>query len=111
MILLSQEIKAFAKEVFVIGDSVQSKSDGCYKKVFETANDDLGKKGELLWRLMEEQDFLPDRFTGRHSGSPQCIITVSGKTEQDYVYLAFEWTDKTEEAVTKVLKALGCKGL
>ena len=23
-----------------------------------TWNDDLGKKGELLWRLMEEQDFF-----------------------------------------------------
>ena len=29
-----------------------------YEGSIRNSNDDLGKKGELLWRLMEEQDFF-----------------------------------------------------
>ena len=58
---LSQEIGVFAKEVFVIGDAVRARrAMDATKKAFETgnSNDDLGKKGELLWILMEEQDYV-----------------------------------------------------
>ncbi len=45
-----------------------------------------------------------------HSGSPAMYNYSFQKTEQDYVYLAFDVDlDKTEEAVS-ALKALGCKG-
>ena len=46
-----------------------------------------------------------------HSGSPAMYNYSFQKTEQDYVYLAFDVDlDKTEEAVS-ALKALGCKGV
>ena len=45
-----------------------------------------------------------------HSGSPAMYNYSFQKTEQDYVYLAFDVDlDKTEEEVS-ALKALGCKG-
>ena len=110
---LSQEIKSICKRS-ICDRRFQScaKSDGCYEGSIRNSNDDLGKKGELLWRLMEEQDFfcLIGSPVG-HSGSPAMYNYSFQKTEQDYVYLAFDVDlDKTEEAVS-ALKALGCKGL